>query len=227
MRIKNTLKKIVTGASIIITSYLPMKAIAQNEVIEKENETEQVDKSLEGKINFAALENSLTDNSEPRLRGIVNSNASYGNIEVGYWSLHETNGEWYFSRNVPNIGKKDANTKLCAVIKADNNGIFDTKYGIRNTSLPSKIGDYGWTTLSTNLNEVELAFFVGKDIGKGFSSEIFNATNIGYEGNLSNYFEIQINKQITKNIKSFGRVELGISDKTPNTAYLLGISISK
>jgi hypothetical protein len=229
MKIKNTLKKFVTVASIVLASYMPLKAIAQNNVVEDQttNETEQVDKNLEGKIGFATLETSLTDNLQPRIRGIVNANASYKNIELGYWSLHETNGNWYFSRNVPNIGKKDSDTKICAVIKADQNGIFDTKYGIRNTSIPSKIGDYGWTTLTANKDATELAFFVGKDLGRSYSGEIFNATNVGFDKNISNYNEIQINKQITKHINAFGRFELSISDKTPNTAYLIGISLNK
>jgi hypothetical protein len=229
MKIKNTLKKIVTGASIVLASYMPMKAIAQSDVVEDQiiNTTEQVDKNLEGKIGFATLETSLTDDLQPRIRGIVNSNASYKKIELGYRSLHETQGNWYFSRNVPTLGKKYANTKLCAVIKADQNGIFDKKYGIRNTSIPSKIGDYGWTTLTANKEGTELAFFVGKDLGKGYSGEIFNATNVGFDKNISNYNEIQINKQITKHINAFGRFELSISDKTPNTVYLIGVSLTK
>jgi len=226
----NLLKKMIYTGLIITNLYSPMKAIAQNNYMQDNDNTkiEKVEKSLEGKINFASLEASLTHKVNPRIRGIMNSSINYKNIELGYWGLHETDGKnWYFSRSVPTIGTKDAKTKICAVLKTDQKGIFDIKYGIRNTSLPSRIADYGWTTLSGNKKGVELAFFLGKNLGNGFSGEIFNATNINYNKKVNNYSELQINEQITKHIKGFGRIELGINNQTTNTNYLLGISISK
>lgn len=226
----NVLKKIILGGSIIASLYSPMKAIAQNNSMQDDDTTkiEKVERNLEGKINFASLEAGLTHKVDPRIRGIVNSSITYKNVELGYWGLHETDGKnWYFSRSVPTIGKKDAKTKSCAVLKTDQKGIFDIKYGIRNTSLPSRIADYGWTTLSGNKEGAELAFFLGKDLGNGFSTELFNTTNIKYDGNVNNYSELQINKKITKHINCYGRFELGIGNGIPNKSYLLGLSISK
>lgn len=213
------IEKIIVGATALASMYMPIKGVSQ--------EVKDYLPQIEVGVGFASLEGALTDGESERLRLVENLTFSVGPAELGYSSLHETDGNWYFSRNVPSLGIKGKGTSLCAVVKADKRGVFDTKLGVRNTSLPGKIADYGWMTLSGNKKAGELVFFLGEDLGKGFSGEVFNATNVGYKEDFSNYTEIQINKQITKHINGFGRVELGISDKAPSTVYLLGISMHK
>lgn len=137
-----------------------------------------------------------------KLRLFENAALDIGPVELGYWSMHEyqDNGN-YFSRNVPMIGFKDGKTHACAVLKVDQSGLLSTMGGVRDEYVIKKIGaDYGWATVGANFDGTELAFFAGKEIGKKTSIEMFEALNIGFDGKISNYTELQFNVEVAKHI---------------------------
>jgi len=79
------LKKITYVGLIIASLYSPMKLIAQNNPVQDNNHTkiEKIERSLEGKINFASLEASLTHKVNPRIRVIMNFSINYKNVALG------------------------------------------------------------------------------------------------------------------------------------------------
>lgn len=226
---KKALRKIITGAAIIASSYMSMKAIAQEKI---ENNQESLETTLEkndiefGLLNFN-LQAGVNNELDSKLRTIVGVKGNYNDLEIVYSGLHDLKGmDNYFSRNVISVGKSTSSTKPCIIIKATDKGIFETQYGLRNTSIHEKIGaDYGWITLSGNKDVKELAFLLGKDLGRGITAEMMNSYH--HKDNLNIYAEIQFDKKITKHISGFGRVELGISKKDPQTVYVIGLKLNK
>lgn len=211
MTIKNLIKKVITYATVIATLY--SGAIAQ-----EKNKT----------INFGynALETALTKDKDVRNRFLSNLDAKLGDLKVGYWGLNEVNNtdkNTYFGRNVFMIGNKNLNTQGVAVIKADKEGIFDTKLGIRNSSLVEKLRGYGFVDITTNRDAANITGFYGKELPKGISLELYQDIEIPFKDKLFPYIELQINKYLGKNLSAFGRAEIADFDVGKST-YMVGIT---
>jgi|SRR3989344_1546110 len=187
-------------------------------------------------LGYNALETSVVTERNPegnrsvRNRLLSNVSLGLGDLEASYHGLNEVN-DWnsdsYFGRNRVMLGRKDFPLKLLIDTKADENSIFDTKYGVRYTGLMEKLGGYGQIDIGANDEAINLNIFYGLPLGKGFSIELLQDTTIQFNGNARpfNYTELQLNNSITERLSLFVRAEIPNFDEDLAT-YLLGVSIS-
>jgi hypothetical protein len=218
--------KIITTLALLAGIYT-----SANAQVPVENDSTVVDKKnkIELKSDFVSIENALTSAGNMRTRLLANGMISYHSAKLGYDFLDDTENlspsNFYYGRNELNLSKEDSNNGLCAVVKADQDGIFDVKYGIKNTSIPEKLGtDYGWIEALLNKDAANVTFFVGKDLAKGLSIEMYNDTEIPFGNKVSNYTELQLNKKIIKHLDAYARAEIA-NGNMKEGVYMIGISI--
>jgi len=189
----------------------------------------------EPKVNFGynALETAVVTERTPegdrsvRNRLLSNVALDIGDFSLGYQGLNEMNNwysDTYFGRNRFMFGKTDLPLKFLVDTKANSEGIFDTKFGVRYTDLVKKLGGYGYTDVSANQDALNLTMFYGRPLGKGFSAEISQDCTLTNEEKPAHFTELQLNKSITENLSLFGRAEIQNFDEDSAT-YLVGASI--
>jgi hypothetical protein len=187
----NTLNKIVTIASIILASYMPIKAIAQIINVENQttNETEQVEENLENKLNFNPIA-SLSVNDkylldkgkvyDPNLSmiGVLGGSLSIDSLSVSGLYFVATS----FNSNLPNNEKRFLKARensllFNATYKNDKNSI-SLGYNILDLDVSDKL--FKEFTADLKLGNVKLGAFYDINNGSGgyigflLEEEMFN-----------------------------------------------------
>ena len=182
-------------------------------------------------LGYNALETAVqaSEGQDSQLRNRLLTNVEYnlGDAVIGYHGLNEVNNadsNTYFGRNVVTAGKKDVPTRFAAVTKANSNGIFDTKVGIRDTRIQDVLGGYGFTDITANGDAVGIDVLFGKPLPHGFSFEVYQSTTLPFEGEKNHYTELQLNKNLNDRFSIFGRSEIPNFNKN-NANYLVGGTI--
>lgn len=182
--------------------------------------------NIEFNTGYNAVEIAYTDNDDIRNRLLTNVDITIGQGQIGYSASNDIdNGdENYFGRHVVLVGKKNAGTQGAAVIKTDDEGVLDAKIGVRNTSLIKKAKGYGFLDFVGEKDAINLTFLYGRGLPKGFSAEVFQVIERPFEGKIWYKTEVQLNKQLWKNLSVFGRAEL-TNFETKGGVYVGGLSV--
>ncbi len=182
-------------------------------------------KSFWATTGFNAIETAITHQGNARIRTYAELGLSYKGFELGINGMNEFTQDLtnYFGRNDIIAWFKGMNLKLIGVVKANAEGIIDETYGLRYM-ISDKWGiDYGRVDITANGKRGDVTFFLGKHLGKTWSLELFESAGIDYQGKISPYTELQLNKEIFKWLNIFVRGEMaGVEYK--DMTYLLGIS---
>ena len=191
-------------------------------------------KFIDASLGYNALETAVT-NSEGtdnqafgvRNRALIAGDANIGPVSVGYSGLHDINDadiNTYLSRNVARAGIKGIKTSAAVIVKATNKDILDTKVGIRDQYLTGLLGLYGWVDITANSKAANITTFLGKEVAKGTSVEVFNSLETPYKDARSNYTEFQVNHDIASHLAAFLRAEVS-NLKFQKGTYMAGISV--
>jgi hypothetical protein len=172
------------------------------------------------KSGYNALEIASTSEERIRIRSLVNVDLKFGNSNVGMHTLNEVDNadqETYYGRNVITVGRS---VQGISVLKTDDSGITDNKYGIRFSDL-SPLGGYGFVDLSADKNSANMSVFYGRSCGK-FSGEMYESVEFSFNGEAKPYTEVQLYREIGNGFSIFGRAEnSGFNRK--ETRYLFGL----
>jgi hypothetical protein len=183
------------------------------------------------------LQNSaMVEEKKGRDRLINNIEISLGDVVVAYHGLNEVT--WsdepnYFGRNWFMIGGKD--NKFVVDVRATSQGILYTMTGLRNSSLPKKLGaTYGFAEIaqSMHMNACQEAILnvtalYGKPLGKGISAELFQSSDISFHDKDRHYTEGALMYDITPTCQVFVRVEMLKFDKVQfeKPTYVVGFTL--
>lgn len=169
-----------------------------------------------------------TQEADLRNRLYINADANIGPMQAGYHGFNEVDNfnakDYYFGRQVFTFGERDAKIKAVLAIRTNTDEIQDIKTGIRDTYINELVGSYGFTDLIVDKNEVNLATLYGWGLGKGFSFELYNSTDIPFHSRVGQYNELQVKKDLTDNFTLFGRMEIP-KFKTEEAAYVAGLTV--
>ncbi len=229
-------KSIIIPLTVLYLATTGVSTFAQDKKSETDSTKTKTVHVVKFQPGYNGLENAVSFTNPNtytwRTRALINGNVKMGPVDLGYNGLHQIDFSkfnsddfaTYFSRNSINVGIDGAPLRACAVIKLDNKGIADVKYGLRNTNLLNLPGfDYNWFEATFNQNSEEFTEFVGKNIGKKASLELYNQTTFPYSGGFDNYTEVQLNAYITKHLTAFARAEFDKGNLKAGT-YLAGIT---
>lgn len=198
-------------STVLITGVLVMPATKGN---------------AEVKVGYNALETAAANEAKVRNRLLTGIGIVAKGVDMEYSALNEvTNGtsETYYGRNVISIGKTGSGMSACAVMTVID-GVLDTKGGVRNTSLATMLGSYGFLDVTANRDALEAAIFFGRPIAKSVTLELYLATEALFQGHATYYTELQLNKEILTNLAVFGRMEINDFDKN-KTVALGGVAL--
>ena len=169
-------------------------------------------------LGYNALEVLGTTQGDARVRGLTNVDFSLGEIKPGFHGLNELTfkqGErtldTYFGRNVLTLGIGDSKIVPAAVLKIDKTGVFDAKYGIRNTTLPEALGGYGFLDIVFNKDGANATAFYGKEAGR-FTIEALESLETPYKGRRAFYSEIQPYLKLGRGYSLTARAEVDGKD---------------
>ncbi len=218
MNIKNTVKTLATTALMTIATYGGLLAQDSTNVVSQDNKN---------KIEFSSDFNQLeVDGLQGKVRSI--NKASIGNDKFGlaYHGLNEitsANPDTYFGLNRLILNTNEyANPMLATKWSLD--GIFDSKVGLRNESLPELAGaDYGFLDALTDGSAVELMLFAGKGITDNLSLEALQTIQVENEIKPGYFSELQLNYKLGEKVSAFGRVE-SVNFKDP--LYVAGLLVN-
>jgi hypothetical protein len=180
--------------------------------------------SAELSFGYNVVENAVLDSGDLRTRMINNIDLIEGDFCFGYHGLNEFNNfdtKTYFGRNRLTIGKKGADTSALIDMRGDVNGVFDTKFGMRNTGLIKKAGGYGFVDVSVNGKAGNVNLFYGRSLGHGLSLEYIQSSDFAFNGKPSYYRELQMNKDVGKGRAVFARAEM---TEHCETKYMFGVA---
>ena len=169
-------------------------------------------------LGYNAVEALGTTQGDARIRDLTNVDFSLGEIKPGFHGLNELTfkqGErtldTYFGRNVLTLGIGDSKIVPAAVLKIDKTGVFDAKYGIRNTTLPEALGGYGFLDIVFNKDGANATAFYGIEAGR-FSIEALGSLEMPYKGRRAFYTEIQPYLKLGKGLSLTARAEVDGKD---------------
>ena len=169
-------------------------------------------------LGYNAVEALGTTQGDARIRDLTNVDFSLGEIKPGFHGLNELTfkqGErtldTYFGRNVLTLGIGDSKIVPAAVLKIDKTGVFDAKYGIRNTTLPEALGGYGFLDIVFNKDGANATAFYGKEAGR-FSIEALGSLEMPYKGRRAFYSEIQPYLKLGRGYSLTARAEVDGKD---------------
>ena len=173
-------------------------------------------------VNFNQAELTTDAGNDNRVRfTTVHSLDLEDGLQIHYHGLHEmqlNNTNTYNGINFASVGT--SNARFGSRFITDKNGIKNGGFGIRNESLINKIADYGYVEATTTGTTSNIRFFAGYVLGKGKTLEIFTSQNFG-QGKPSNWTEIQIYQDLTKNLAISARLEINNGQKVTPIASLL------
>ena len=201
------LRRLAAGAALLTCLALPLRG-----------------NSAELSFGYNVVENAVLDSGDLRTRMINNIDLIEGDFRFGYHGLNEVNNfdaKTYFGRNRLMIGKKDADTSALIDMRSDVNGVFDTKFGMRNTGLIKKSGGYGFVDVSVNSKAGNVNLFYGRSLGHGLSLEYLQSSDFAFKGKPSYYRELQMNKDVGKGRAVFARAEMA---EHCETKYMFGVA---
>lgn len=185
-------------------------------------------------VNFGynAIENAAASSKNTRTRLLNNASISAGVIEAGYHGLNEVDNldeTTYFGRHSLEVGLKSFPIRPNAVLKTDNTGLFNTKFGLRDTSLIGVLGGYGFVEVGANHDAANFTTFYGRNLGTGWSASAVLSADGNFNDKPKWYAELQLNKEIWPHVSAFGRVEIEFNRAagTEDTTGLIGVTISK
>lgn len=162
---------------------------------------------------------------DSRVRTLNNVDVVIDGTVIGYSGLTEiynNDATSVFSYNKIKLADKDAENQLVIALKADKDGIFDEKVGVRLKGACKSIGmDYGQLDVLVNKDAAQADLFCGKGIGKGASLELYHSIQNKFGKKASNYSELQLNKDIAKDTALFARME---ASNFVKPTYLVGIA---
>lgn len=150
-----------------------------------------------------------------------------GPVELSTHLINQTNNfsvDNYYGRNRLMVGKKDGGTKLELDVTKIGKNPLDVKIGLRNTSIPKALGLYGHIEATANTKAANITAIVGKSFGKGFALDFVSDNEIPFSGKPFHYLELQLNKDITKHLYGFARVQSG-NFQTPSYMGGLGLRL--
>ena len=169
-------------------------------------------------LGYNAVEALGTTQGDARIRDLTNVDFSLGEIKPGFHGLNELTfkqGErtldTYFGRNVLTLGIGDSKIVPAAVLKIDKTGVFDAKYGIRNTTLPEALSGYGFLDIVFNKDGANATAFYGKEAGR-FSIEALGSLEMPYKGRRAFYSEIQPYLKLGRGYSLTARAEVDGKD---------------
>lgn len=185
---------------------------------------------------FNALQTSLTNEWNARIRNYANfwlDIKLWENEALQLWyswlNQFTQNLEWYFGKHVPNIWLKwIPNLKAIGIIKTDNDGVIDSKYGLRYLVSDQAGVDYWRIDVAGNKTWASATFFLWKNIGNKWTNiEVLTDVQFDAENKkvLAPYTELQLNQEISKGFNVFMRWEIPWV-KYKDGTYLLWVSNS-
>lgn len=154
---------------------------------------------------YNAIEAAVTQDGKARARVLTHLDFAFDQYTLGYHALNEAEDDTYFGRHTFVAGP-NGETKPAIVLKVSEDGLFDTKVGIRNTGLPKRLGLYGNVDATLDDKAGNLSAFLGKPFGK-YSIEGLQEMEIPYNGKPRWFTEVQLNRSIHKDAAVFLRVE--------------------
>jgi len=200
---------IAVGAAII-AGYMPIAA--------RSEETSKLTLVLP----YNAVELAGASDSSLRPRLYLNARLTFGDTFVGFHGLDQANlaserkNSWYAGRNTLYFGNSDA--ALSIVTQADEKGVQDIKFGLRNYSIPQMMGFKGYIEAVANMDSVRLTAGLVKDLSDNVQIEIVP----DYDSKSGLYAELQLDYALGKNWQVFARGEC-MDLKASKGTLLLGI----
>ena len=161
-------------------------------------------------LGYNGLENGVNQEGSMRTRMLNSVGVSAGNFHLDYNGLNEINdlnNNTYFGRHVVSAGHNSSPLDIGIVVKTVKGEVLDVKTGVRNTTIPESVADYGSIDVTVDGESANVDVFTGKVIGNG-SVELYHEVEIPFDGTAAHYTEVQGNVDITKHLAGFGRIEI-------------------
>lgn len=176
------------------------------------------------------LEAAVEASEDTRVRAINNIDVKIDEFAIGYHGLNECSnmdGATYFGKNPVSVGPIGSPVRAEVCAKTASDGVIDTKYGVRDTSIVRNLGGYGCIEALANKDAANISIFYGRALPKGCTLEVLQSVDIPFDGGKAvPYTEIQLNKSLGKHAAAFVRAEVPDFD-TAKGKYLVGVALTK
>jgi len=138
------------------------------------------------------------------VRAWNSASIQYGSVNAGYRGMNKVSNVGdtndYGGRNVGTIGADGIDPKATIVVKTNNDGVKDVKYGVSSTALPKLAGLKGFVDLTFNDKAANLTTRLFTPITEGFQGILTTGVEMPYDGKASIGTEIEGKYWVTKNL---------------------------
>lgn len=179
---------------------------------------------------FNSLEVAITTDNGIRVRATDKIAFSTDKYQFTYHGLNETNSfNDYCGRNRLIAGKKGTDNQFIVDVTANQDRVKGIKAGIRNTSIPKKIGCYGFIDAEFGIANdgahkpsASLVVGLGKDLAEKWAAEATFLANI--EKKPRWYVEARVYRRIGSHIGVFGGIDAVVGQKP---TYMAGCTFTR
>ena len=183
-------------------------------------------------LNYAAIELTPTLDTDIRLRGWVKATLDIGPVSANMRTMNQLNAasnkkvlntDSYFGREVAYIGPRGWKTGISTVIKIDNTGIVDAKYGLSTSEPLGWIDLEGFIDIGANTNGINATLNATKHFGNGWTLIAFPSGEFTGHTVFSYSLETEVDKTLGTHVSAVVRSEIATGAKP---ILLGGISIN-